>query len=65
MTSYCLHSTLFSVYLNDVPVASNGAEERLLFADDIVYTLRFPYKRGKSEIQKANQKAIEIAKLEQ
>jgi hypothetical protein len=46
-----------------VPVASNGAEETLLFADDIVYTLRFPYKIGKSINQKANEKAIEIAQI--
>ena len=42
-----LSPTLFSLYINDVPIASNDEEETLLFADDIVYVLSYAYKKGK------------------
>ena len=37
--------TLFSCYINDVPLAEGANEKCLLFADDIVFTLSFFYKK--------------------
>ena len=44
-----LSPSLFSIYINDVPLAEMENELSLLFADDIVYTLKFKYnKNGKN-----------------
>ena len=55
-----LSPTLFSVYINTIPVASNNNEVCLLFADDLVYQLRYKYKvKGKID-KNAKTKATEI-----
>ena len=42
-----LSSTLFSYYINDVPLAEGANEKALLYADDIVYMLSFLYKKNR------------------
>ena len=43
-----LSPTLFSVYVNNIPIAKGEKETCLLFADDLVYQLRYKYKiKGK------------------
>lgn len=39
-----LSPTLFSIYINDVPIAEGDDEISLLFADDIAYSARYGYK---------------------
>ena len=39
-----LSPTLFSVYVNDIPLAEKDKETSLLFADDIVYLLKFKFR---------------------
>ena len=40
-----LSPTLFSIYINNIPLASGEKEVTLLFADDLVYQLRYKYKK--------------------
>jgi exonuclease III len=56
-----LSPTLFSVYINNVPIASNANEETLLFADDIVYMLRYRYKKNNKIDPEVGSKAKVIA----
>ena len=42
-----LSPTLFSIYINDVPTPNGQDEKTLLFADDIVYWLKYRYKINK------------------
>jgi exonuclease III len=51
-----LSPTLFKIYINNLPIRKSQNEMTLLFADDIVYTLRFnPKKNGHLEAEnKAN-----------
>ena len=51
-----LSPTLFSIYINDIPIITTDKEICLLFADDLVYQLRYKYKE--------KNKLIENAKLE-
>jgi hypothetical protein len=41
-----LSPTLFSLYINDIPLAEGEDEKTLLFADDIVYILQYRFKRN-------------------
>ena len=41
-----LSPTLFSLYINDIPLSESEEEICLLFADDLVYKLRYLYKKN-------------------
>ena len=62
--------TLFSCYINDVPLAEGANEKCLLFADDIVFTLSFFYKKKNRISKEASDEAknkcqVYLNKLEQ
>ena len=49
-----LSPTLFSIFINNIPLANDDKEITLLFADDLVYQLRYPFKKnGKVDRQAA------------
>ena len=48
-----LSPTLFSIYINDVPLAEGEDEKTLLFADDIVYILQYRFKKNRKLIPEA------------
>ena len=52
-----LSPTLFSCFINDVPLANTDGENTLLFADDIAYSLSFQYKCKNKLIPEAHQEA--------
>ena len=41
-----LSPTLFSIFINNIPLANGDNEITLLFADDLVYQLRYKYKQN-------------------
>ena len=53
-----LSPTLFSVYVNNIPLAKSDKETCLLFADDLVYQLRYKYKI-KGRVSNITQKEAE------
>jgi hypothetical protein len=48
-----LSPTLFSLYINDLPLAEGEEEKTLLFADDIVYLLQYRFRKNKKVIPEA------------
>jgi hypothetical protein len=41
-----LSPTMFSLYINDIPVVENDDEMAMLFADDLAYAVRYCYKKN-------------------
>jgi hypothetical protein len=58
-----LSPTLFSMYVNDVPLASGLNEKTLLFADDIVYILSYHFREKNKLIPNAKYDAQKIAQI--
>jgi hypothetical protein len=58
-----LSPTLFSIYINDIPIAANNKERTLLFADDIVYTLSYVFKENGRLLEDAKEIAEEKAQI--
>ena len=58
-----LSPTLFSIYINDVPLADSEDEKTLLFADDIVYILQYRYKKNGKPILMAKELAQKKAQF--
>ena len=56
-----LSPTLFSFYINDVPLATGEDETTLLFADDIVYRLSFTFREKNKLLKGALKEAQKIA----
>ena len=56
-----LSPTLFSIYINTIPMARLEKETCLLFADDLVYQLRYTYKHNGKPIKNAQENAKGIA----
>ena len=52
-----LSPTIFSCYINDVPLTEGANEKSLLFADDIVYMLSFSYKKNNRVCKEASEDA--------
>ena len=52
-----LSPTLFSLFINDVPLAEGEDEKTLLFADDIVYILQYRFRKNKKLILDAKKTA--------
>ena len=52
-----LSPTLFSIYVNDLPLAEGVNESTLLFADDILYNIRYKYKEKNRCTLDAKEKA--------
>ena len=48
-----LSPTLFSIYINDLPISTIEGETVLLFADDIVFLKRYKYKKAKKILVEA------------
>ena len=51
-----LSPTLFSIFINNIPLANDDKEITLLFADDLVYQLRYPFKKTAKLIGKRPKK---------
>ena len=56
-----LSPTMFSIYINDIPIVVGQDEKVMLFADDIIYCLNFEYKSGNIISEEAYKKATEKA----
>jgi hypothetical protein len=56
-----LSPTLFSIYINTVPLADGQYETTLLFADDIVYRQSFKFKHKNALIPNASTLAVNAA----
>jgi hypothetical protein len=54
-----LSPNLFSIYINDIPLATRQKEKTLLFADDIVYFFRFKFKDDYGRIIKGAKEVAE------
>lgn len=58
-----LSPTMFSIYINDVPLAESSEEKTMLFADDIVYLLQYKYKQHNKIIINNHVKAERTAQV--
>ena len=56
-----LSPTLFSIYINDIPIVTMEKEICLLFADDLTYQLRYKYRKNGKIIEDAKKGAEERA----
>ena len=56
-----LSPTLFSLYINDIPLAEGEDVKTLLFADDIVFILRYRFRKNKKAMPEAKSIAENIA----
>ena len=58
-----LSPTLFSCYINDIPIENNENEHTLLFADDIIYYQSYLFKNKGKLISNAQEKAASVAQI--
>jgi hypothetical protein len=58
-----LSPTLFSVYVNDVPLSMLANSKTLLFADDIVFLMSYSFKEKNKLLRNAKAEAQAVAQV--